>query len=169
MKHGLSQRKLTFDKLDDAVRDAESLLDCGYDQAGNWDLGQVCGHLVDWMRFPLDGFPKQPLPIRIMLFAVRVTIGRREIRKVLAAGAMKHGNPTLPGTVYAPGGDEAEAVDRFHQTVARFQSHAGPLHPSPVFGDLDYDTVRQLQLIHCAHHLGFLIPRVSPAANVPPQ
>ena len=37
--------------------------------------------------------------------------------------------------------------------------HTGPLHPSPMFGSLDREQLYRLQLIHCAHHLGFLLPR----------
>ena len=64
----VARRPLKFDSLDAVVRDAENLLASGYDRAGNWDLAQVCGHLAEWLRFPMDGFPKVPLLIRQAVF-----------------------------------------------------------------------------------------------------
>lgn len=153
-----SRRTLRFDDLDDVVHEVESLRASGYDRAGNWDLAQTCAHLADWMRFPLDGFPRPPAPIRAVLWALRQTVGQKKLRQYLDTAAMPAGKPSMPETVAAAGGDETAAVERLRQTVARFKSHAGPLHPSPLFGPLDKETATRLQLVHCAHHLGFLIP-----------
>ncbi|HEX6983723.1 MAG TPA: DUF1569 domain-containing protein, partial [Planctomycetaceae bacterium] len=71
------RRTLVFHDLDDAVRDAESLLAGGYDRAGNWDLAQTCGHLVEWMSYPIDGYPRPPALLRPVFWAVRKTIGPR--------------------------------------------------------------------------------------------
>jgi hypothetical protein len=162
-----ARRSLQLDNLNDAVREAESLLANGYDKAGNWDLAQTCGHLAEWMRFPLDGFPRGPLPIRVMLWVIGVTFARRKLQQTLSSNSMPAGGPTLQETVPPAGGDEAAAVDHLRETVARFQTHAGPLHPSPLFGDLDRETATRMQLLHCAHHLGFLVPRttIDPAAE----
>lgn len=153
-----SRRTLRFNDLDEVVREVESLRASGYDRAGKWDLAQTCAHLADWMRFPLDGFPRPPAPIRAMLWALKKTVGQRKLRQYLEAGAMPSGKPTLPETVAAAGGDETVAVERLRQTVARFKAYSGPLHPSPLFGELDKETATRLQLVHCAHHLGFLVP-----------
>ena len=154
----LSRRSLEFSTLDDAVRDAEELLDAGYQRAGNWDLSQACRHLSQWMTFPLDGFPKVPAPVRGVFWIMRRTIGRRQLEKILATGAMKAGMPTIRETVPVSGSDEAASVAAFRETVGRFKNHKGPLFPSPLFGELDHATATKLQLIHCAHHLSFLIP-----------
>jgi hypothetical protein len=153
------RRELAFRDLDAAVQDARSLHCGGYVQAGNWDLAQVCGHLADWMRFPLDGFPKPPLPIGLMLWSMRHAVGRRMLRKILQSGSMSAGGPTMPETVPQPGGDEAAAVERFEHVGARFQAHEGPFHRSPLFGDMDRETLTRLQLSHCSHHLSFLVPK----------
>ena len=57
----IERRKLTFASLDEVAADAENLLAKGYDKAGNWDLAQVAGHVAEWMRFPIEGFPKPPI------------------------------------------------------------------------------------------------------------
>ena len=148
------RRKLTFATLNDVVRDAEVLLATGYERAGNWDLAQVCGHPADWMTFPVEGFPKPPLPIRMMLGLVRVTLGPGMLRKYLATG-MPAGKPTMPQSVHPAGGDAA----------ARFAAFPGPVHPSPLFGAMDKATATKLQLVHCAHHLSFLVGPAVPAAG----
>ena len=155
------RRALAFDTLDEALLDAERLLAAGYERAGNWSLAQVCGHLNEWMRFPLDGFPQSPAPVRMMLWFMKITAGRQMLRRTLATNSMPAGGPTLRETIPPPEGDDAAAVDQLRQTVERFKSHAGPIHPSPLFGELDRDTAMRLQLVHCAHHLSFLIPKTS--------
>ena len=159
MSQGLQRRELAFDDLDAVIRDVDALAADGYEQVGNWDLAQVCGHLTDWMRYPLDGYPKPPLPIRVMLWGMKVTIGRREMRKMMASGSMQSGRPTFPETVPPPGSDQAAAVERLRDVAGRFKTHQGKFQPSPLFGDLDRETMTRLQLIHCAHHLSFLVKK----------
>ncbi len=162
MSEPKGRRLLEFRDLDDVARDAETLHAGGYDRVGNWDLAQVCGHLAEWLRYPVEGFPRPPLPIRAMLWGMRKTIGPRAMRKVLDARAFPEGGPTMRQTIPAPGGDEGAAVERLRQAVARFQAHEGPYHPSPFFGTMSREECRRLQLIHGAHHLSFLIPRADP-------
>ena len=153
------RRRIDFQSLEDAVREAELLLTAGYVQTGNWNLSQTCRHLTDWIRFPLDGFPHASVPMRMMFFVLRHAAGRRILNRMLASGFMPAGSPTVPATVYKPGCDDADAVAQFRAVVERFQQHKGALHPSPVFGTLDAETATRLQRIHCAHHLSFLVPR----------
>ncbi len=154
----IERRKLTFVSLDDAVRDAEALLEKGYDRAGNWDLAQVCSHLTEWMRFPVEGFPKLPLFLRPVFWLFRNTVGPAKRAKYTAEG-MPSGKPTMPQTVAEPGGDAAAAVAKLKEVAERFQAHAGPIHPSPLFGAMTKDEALQLQLKHCEHHLSFLVPK----------
>jgi hypothetical protein len=154
------RRKLSFASLDDVVRDAESLLAKGYDKAGNWDLAQVCGHLTEWMRFPIEGFPKLPLLLRPMFWLVRVTIGKKVRKKIVAQG-FSAGSRTMPQTVPQAGGDAVAAVAKLKEVAGRFAAHTGPILPSPLFGAMNKDEALQLQLKHCEHHLSFLIPHSS--------
>jgi len=152
------RRKLTFATLDEVVADAENLQAKGYEKAGNWDLSQVCLHLVDWMSFPMDGFPKPPLPIRFMLWSLRNTIGKSMFRKYLIEG-MPTGKPTMPQTIKEPSGDPTVAILKLKETVERFKAHTGVIHPSPLFGAMNKDDATRLQLVHCALHLSFLVPK----------
>jgi hypothetical protein len=152
------RRKLTFATPDAVVADAENLLAKGYDQAGNWDLAQVAGHLTEWMRYPLDGFPKLPLLLRPVFWLMRVTVGKKIRTQILAEG-FNAGGRTMPQTVFQPGGDATAAVAKLKEIAERFAAHTGPIHPSPLFGAMTKDEALQLQLKHCAHHLSFLVPR----------
>jgi hypothetical protein len=161
-----SRRDLRFQDLDEVVRDAETL-HAGVDtRAGQWNLAQACGHLARWLRYPVEGYPPAPLLMRLMLAVLRYTVAPGMIRRMLATGAMDAGRPTFRDTVPPAGGDEAAAVDGLRRAVALFRDHPGPYAPSPLFGTLDRDTAARLQLIHCAHHLSFLVPRPeSPAGR----
>lgn len=153
-----ARRDLKFTKLEEIYQDAEMLHDRGYEMAGQWNLSQACGHVGDWMRFPMDGFPKASLPVRGILWVMKILIGKSTLRKILAEGKMKEKTPTMPATVRGPDGDEAIEVERLRETVVRLISWKDDYYPSPVFGPMDRDTVVKLQLIHAAHHLSFLIP-----------
>ncbi|HEY3789727.1 MAG TPA: DUF1569 domain-containing protein [Urbifossiella sp.] len=153
-----SRRTLRFASLDDAVADAEHLLAMGYDKAGCWDLAQCCFHMAEWMRFPMDGFPKAPAPIRLMLWMARNSIGPKLLRKYLADG-MPAGKPTLPQTVPLSGGNDAAAVNGLKETVERVRTFAGPPLPSPLFGSMHRSTWVRLNCVHAAHHLSFLVPK----------
>ncbi|HVL10934.1 MAG TPA: DUF1569 domain-containing protein [Gemmata sp.] len=154
----VERRKLTFATPDEVAADAENLLARGYDRAGNWDLAQVAGHVAEWMRFPLDGFPKMPLLLRPVAWVVRTTAGRKMRERVLANG-FDAGGRTMPETVPPPGGEAAVAVARLKEVVARWKTHAGDVHPSPLFGAMTRDEALRLQLRHAAHHLSFLVPK----------
>ena len=152
-----SRRQLRFDTLDDVARDAENLLAKGYDKAGTWDLAQVCGHVANWMTYPVEGFPKPPAVIAAMLWMMKKTVGRAKFERYLAEG-MPAGKPTMPDSVPPPGGDPAAAVARLKQAVEKFKMADG-VHPSPLFGPMTKDEATRLQLVHAAHHLSFLVPK----------
>jgi Protein of unknown function (DUF1569) len=153
------RRQLKFDTLADAVRDAETLLANGYDAVGKWTLAQCCGHLANWMSYPIDGFPKIPLVIQPAFWVLRKTIGRSKYETYVREQSFPAGKPTIPQSIPAPGGDDREAVAKLRAAVERYEAHTGPIHPSPLFGPLTKDEARKIQLVHCAHHLSFLVPK----------
>lgn len=155
----VARRKLTFATLDEAVADAERLLATGYDRAGNWDLAQVCFHLAEWLRYPVEGFPKTPLLMRPVLWLARNTIVPRMLKRSLEKGETPAGAPTLKESVAPPGGEPAAAIAKLKGAVERFEAHTGPFRPSPLLGVPSAEVGRKVQLLHCAHHLSFLVPR----------
>lgn len=154
-----TRRTLKFDTLADAVRDAEALLAKGYDKTGKWSLGQVCGHLANWLSYPLDGFPKVPLLLRPVLWMMKVMIGKRKLKTYLADRSFPAGKPTIPQSVPPATAEDADGVAKLKAAVERFAAHTGPVKPSPLFGAMTKDTADGLQRVHCAHHLSFLVPK----------
>jgi len=153
------KRQLTFNSTDEMLAEVHSLLENGYRCNGNWSLAQVCGHLSDWMRFPIDGFPKPPLPMRMIFWVMKKTIGPGMKRKILAEG-FRPGIPTAPETVPKPDAmTDQQAVELLQQTVDRMKSFQGELIPSPLFGPMDRETQRKVGLLHAEHHLGYLEPK----------
>lgn len=159
MSQQAERRQLQFDNLDEIVRDAESLLEKGYDRVGNWDLAQCCQHLSQWMRFPVEGFPKIPLPLQPLFWAMRKTVGRKKLLTYIGTKRFPAGKPTMPQTVTSPGGDAAKAVADLRTSVGRLKAHDRAIVPSPLFGPMSKDEAVQMQLVHCAHHLSFLLPK----------
>jgi hypothetical protein len=157
----MQRRDLRFSKLSEIQADVRELVSKGYSKTGQWDLSQMCEHLADWMSFPMVGYPKSPWFIRVLLGIMRVTQGKSLYQKFSKQQRMATGQPTIPETVYAAGADSFKAVSRLIDSVDQLASYRGTLHPSPLFGELNYDEVVALQLAHCAHHLSFLVPERS--------
>jgi len=154
-----TRRPLTFASLDDAVADAENLLAKGYEKCGNWTLGQCCGHVAHWLECGMNGFPKPPAPIRLFLWIARNSFGPGKLKQMMAGGQMPSGKPTMPESIPPATTDDAAAVARFKETVAKVKRFAGTPVPSPFFGPMDRDTWLRLNCVHAAHHLSFLVPR----------
>jgi hypothetical protein len=159
MSTAVRRSPLVFNDLDEVVRDAEALLASGYEKAGNWDLAQVAGHLAEWMRFPVEGFPQAPAPIRAVFWVLRKTVGRKKLLGYLKDRSFPAGKPTMPDTVPPPGGDPRAAVEKLRQSAERLKAYTGPIVPSPLFGHMTKDEAVGMQLVHAAHHLSFLVPK----------
>lgn len=155
----MKNRTLSFVELQQVMPEVYRLRDQGYTRMGSWDLVQTCEHLADWMSFSCDGFPRPPWFIAWMFPLVRLTVGKSALKKILKAGSMGAGMPTMPETVYEAGGSQEQAIERLARSLERLSEAKGALYPSPVFGAMTKEELVRLQLVHCAHHLGFLIPK----------
>jgi hypothetical protein len=148
----MERRRLAFTDFAEVNAELERLRDRGYQQAGKWDLAQTCDHLSYFIKDSLDGATYR------VPWLLHVLFGRIALRRILSAQRMKTGVPTPQKPLPAPGGDASAAVARLQRLIERLNAHQGDLHPSPFFGYLTPAQWRQLHLIHCAHHLGFLVP-----------
>jgi len=153
----MSQREVHIESFDQVRDEVKRLHQEGYTSLGTWNLAQVCYHLDCWMKFPMDGFPPIPFALRPLMWTMKKLIGRKMLLKVITEGKMKAGGPTMPATVIpSDKEEEAVAVERFQETLDRFTQFSGDVQPSPLFGAMTLEECRQLQLVHCRHHLGFL-------------
>ncbi|MBX7105268.1 MAG: DUF1569 domain-containing protein [Gemmataceae bacterium] len=147
------RRQLEFHSFHDVRNELDRLRKNGYTKLGTWDLAQACEHLTFFVSGPMDGHPyKVP-------WLLKTLFGRMVLKRILSGRQMKNGVPTPQKPLPAPGGDEAAAIDRLKSAIARLEAHQGPWHDSPFFGHLTPEQWRELQLIHCQHHLGFFEPR----------
>ncbi len=148
----MNRRTLDFRSFDEVWADVQALHQSGYQRAGNWSLGQICDHLAIFIRGSLDGFD------RMMPWLLRATVGRYFLKKILRERRMKAGlrvpQKSLPGNVV----EDAPAVKSFGELLDRYRTYSGPMHPSPIFGDLTRETWTDLHLVHASHHLSFLQP-----------
>ncbi len=152
------KRPLKFESTDAMLAEARSLLETGYKSRGNWTLGQTCGHLANWMQYPIDGFPRGPLPIRAMLWVMKHTVGPGMKRKILTEG-FSGGSPTAPQSVpQAAELSDQQGLEKLQQAVERLTNYDGPLLPSPLFGAMDKSMLITITLLHAEHHVGYLEP-----------
>lgn len=148
-------REIRYQDLDEMMADVDNLLSGGYDKHGNWTLGQATGHVADWARFPMDGFPTPPAPLRLVFWTLRkLGIAEKMATKIKAEG-FKPGMSTAPQTVPAQDAPDSEGVEKLRAVVAQLKQHSGPLHESPLFGEMDTQTHGQVTLLHAAHHFGY--------------
>jgi hypothetical protein len=153
MGNTAKHRDLEYKDYVEVLAEVDRLHTTGYDKLGQWDLAQICDHLTYFMLATLDG-----ATFRVP-WLIKVLLGRLILRRILKTRRMKEGAGTPQKPLPSPGGDEAAAVAQFKATVERLLAHQGEMHASPFFGYLTPAEWRELHLIHCAHHLGFLQPR----------
>lgn len=152
-RHVTNVRSLAFKTVDDAMAEAESLVQAEregrLERLGNWTLGQALGHLAAWASYPYEGYPSKPP-------AVIRWLGRFMKKRILSKPLPK--GYKLPGV---PGGTFGidviptdEGLGRFRAALLRLQAVA-PSHENPVFGRLTHAEWIRLNLGHAELHLGF--------------
>ncbi len=144
-------RTLKFENLQAATSEVQQLLQNGYQQRGNWTLGQICRHLYLVQDPSIDGYPKW-----MSLFAFM----RPAMRRLLLPRLMSDDSPTgIPTSgIFVPPDDldDETEVAGFIESIARFHAHEGGFAPHPAFGKLERQELERLHAAHAAHHLRFL-------------
>lgn len=145
----MNRRALDFQDFDAVVAEVSRLQAKGYERLGNWSLGQVCVHLALTLERSMDGFPK----------LMPTFLDRSILELMFKKRRMRSGVEMPDGLDPLTGASDADGVSRLQAALRRYSEHRGeyPLHP--YFGAMSADEWRQLHLIHCSHHLGFLNPR----------
>ena len=152
----MPRRPLDFRSFADVRADVARLAAGPYTKCGTWDLPTTCDHLVKGMETGLEGRPVS-LP-RFAKFLAPLA-GPLVFNRILKKRAMPTGVSAPPEFVPALGCTSEEAVARLDATTRRAQAFTGPMKRHPFFGPITLDEWKQLMLIHCAHHLSFLVPQ----------
>ena len=147
-----ARRPLTFNSLDQVMSDVDRLITAGYTKAGNWNLGEACNHMAKGLVMAIDGADfKAP-------WLIRMTLAPIILRQILKSGKMREKIKVPESLLPKPGLDDRAEAEALRAAVRLYTSHTGTLADHPFFGRITRQQMDQLQNIHCAHHLSFLLP-----------
>lgn len=145
-------RQIVYRNFDDVLADVEQLRR-GYEKKGNWSLAMILDHLTKSMLLPFnDQAPWLPPPIR--------WVARTMIRRMVRSGNYPEFKLIAPKVMKpAETISEQAAYEEFRAAAERINHLTDPTIDIRPFGRLEMADFKQMQLIHAAHHLGFLVPR----------
>lgn len=143
---------LAFADEEAVAADVRALRDRGYARAGAgaWTLPQACFHLDQALQSRMKPGPFPPN-------TPEQDARRPVLEQTLATGKLPDGLPA-PDAFIPPDDVGDDAVDAFLARLAQFKAYPGPIAQHRLFGNLPDDVARRLNLIHCAHHLSYLVP-----------
>jgi len=153
-KHVAGRRSLRFERIDDALADAEAMATAEREgrlrRVGNWTLGQILGHLATWVAYAYDGVPvTPPLLIRWIMRPMK----KRFLYKGMPAGV--HIPKTPGGTSGTDVLPLEEGLNRYRAACARLKAEA-PQRRHPIFGQMTHAEWIAGQLRHGELHLSFV-------------
>jgi len=146
------RRWLRFESLEEAGAEAQRLLESGYERAGNWDLGQVCHHLARALDLSRTGF-QFAWPSRMKI------LGPFILPIVLKTRWIPTGVKLPKGAEPVSGLDQTKEVEDLVRALREFHDHPGKCAVHPFFGEMSAQQWKRYHLVHCEHHLRFLIPK----------
>jgi hypothetical protein len=140
---------LKYASGDDVIADVQRLRK-GYAKTGNWSLLAICWHLETATRFRMVPGPFPPN-------TPEQDARKERLREILTTATIPSGIEA-PTQALPPSNVDDSAIDALIATLKKFDSFPGPIAPHRRFGNLSDSDARQLNLIHCAHHLSYLVP-----------
>jgi hypothetical protein len=144
------KRRLKFDSIDEVIAEIARLRP-GYRQLRNWNLPMMGRHITLTIeRFLMPPANSVPTPDEAARKAAFVDV-------VLATFRPPPGLIPPPDLMPPPDCTEAD-IDRAISALEKLKSYPHPLVAMGAMGPVSIDEFRRLNLIHIAHHLGYLIP-----------
>jgi hypothetical protein len=158
----MKRRSLDFRDADAVIAEIHRLREGGYAMLGKWNLSQMCEHIRETLRIGLDGKRKRmPWVLRTLIARPMVSRALKTRRMASGIPAPKEIVPTVPG-----GPDDPAVIESCIATLIEARDTDGPLPPHPMC-DMTVDEWKQLNWVHAAHHLGFLVPKEQPVPEAP--
>jgi hypothetical protein len=154
-----ARRELTFTSFDQVMPEVDRLLEGGYETVGNWSLGRICNHLASSLIFSVEGFPGRAPWLARKLFAPGV------LRKLRKTNKLPEGVKVPDWALPKPGLDDRAEAEALRAAIRVYTAHIGPMAPHPFFENLTRADSDWTNLLHCAHHLSFVLPRGTASAG----
>ncbi len=143
-----TRRQLRFASLDEVMPEVERLL-AGHATVGAWSLGQILDHLA----FALDRVARGPAA------SEPPTAEQQEVHRRFFAGDRFPDGIELPSAFSPPPNDDpGAAAEALRAAIAAFAARTAPFPAHPRLGPLTGEEWVKLHRMHCAHHLGFVVP-----------
>ena len=152
----MPRRRVDFRSFDDVRADVARLASGPYTRCGAWDLATTCDHLVKGMEIALEG---RPVTLPGFGKFLAPLAGPFVFKRILKKRAMPTGVSAPPEFVPNQGCACDDAVARLDATTRRAEAFTGPMKRHAFFGPITAEQWKELMLIHCAHHLSFLVPQ----------
>lgn len=154
------RQRLHFENLESAIAHAKSLQNSGYEQLGNWSLGQICNHLAQTVNLSVNGFPlRLPSPIAAVLRWAFFNLP---------------GVPRVMGSIRLPTSrdlsqkapcDDQAGIDRLIRATERLTAPDAKLKANPLLGKLTLPQWQRFHGWHAERHLSFLRACDEPAQS----
>jgi hypothetical protein len=141
---------LKYNSLDEMLADVERLRSGAVEQAGQWNLAMTLDHMAKAMNAH-DNPMVKPMrrPLRWIVRAAVHRMVRRGRYPSMRFPAPKRMRPE-------PNVSLESTYAEFRSAVEGLRTMPGLIVADTPFGDLSLDEFIKLQLLHGAHHLGFL-------------
>jgi hypothetical protein len=149
------RRPLDFQSFDAVAADVDALASARYSRCGTWDLAHCCDHLAKTIDRTLDN---HPVPIPLFFRMLSPVMGPLVLKRILKKRAMSAGFKAPAPFAPDQNCSTDQAVARLKAALERAEAVAGEMPRHPFFGRMTAQQWQDLMLVHCAHHLSFLVP-----------
>ncbi len=152
--HVSGRRTVEYHSHEEVLADVERIAARGYQQLGNWSLGQIAKHQAVAMNTALDGFPARVAwPIRAF---AQLFIKNKVLNGPMRAGVKL---PAKFAKVLVPDPTaDGEGIEALRAALRRWKAEP-QRHPHGFFGKLTPTEWDKILLHHAAMHMSFVIPK----------
>ena len=152
----IERRTLSFQSLDDILRDAEQLAVSPQRTTGQWTCGQILHHLAKGADACFDGFGDNSFVPWWARWFIAPLMKKQFLNKTMRAGIKVP--PEVTSLTPDPHISVAAALAELRRALGRFETET-PTMPHPFLGRLkNKQEYIQLQLRHSELHLSFVHP-----------
>jgi hypothetical protein len=144
------RRLIRFADEDAVIADVTRLRK-GYSQVGSWSLPQMAWHLNQAVQSRMKPGPHAA--------DTPEQVARKPLlQHVLAMNGYLPDGISTPDSMSPPANVPESVIDDLIASLRQLKAYRGEIAPHRLFGQIPDAEARRLNLIHCAHHLSYLVP-----------